>query len=159
LINSKNRVKGFASLMVLLMATFALTACSSSEETAALDLAPVPFELVVDENLLSYLSTEEVTGGWAESISEMGGTAVTVIYTPTAGDSAILMTAYSFSSEDFANAQNPNEPPMFGTVVIEADGSVLAVAGPQDSIYDPNTEDGKNVNALNQLIYLPESYR
>ena len=51
-----------------------------------------------------------------------------------------------------------NEPPIYGTEIARADGRVLAVAGPQDSIYDPGTDDGKNISLLYDALYDPESY-
>jgi hypothetical protein len=42
--------------------------------------------------------------------------------------------------------------------LIRKDGKVLSVAGPQDTIFDADTLDGKNVVASNALIYEPENY-
>jgi hypothetical protein len=47
---------------------------------------------------------------------------------------------------------------MYGTEVARADGYVLSVAGPQDSIYDPESQDGKNIGLLYEALYDPESY-
>ena len=45
-----------------------------------------------------------------------------------------------------------------GREVIRRDGKVLSVAGPQDIIFEADTEDSRNVIASNDLIYDPENY-
>lgn len=81
-----------------------------------------------------------------------------VYYQPAEGSRAILMSVYYFPAEKFDAAQNPNEPPSFGREVIRKDGKILSVAGPQDIIFEPDTEDSRNVIASNDLIYDPENY-
>ena len=66
---------------------------------------------------------------------------------------------YFFKKADFEKAQNPNEPPVYGSKVVEENEMVLAIAGPQDSIFDPATQDGKNSMALYTLIYDPKSIK
>jgi len=36
---------------------------------------------------------------------------------------------------------------------------VVAIAGPQDSIFDPNSQDGKNSATLYTLVYDPNSFK
>ena len=43
--------------------------------------------------------------------------------------------------------------------VTQAAVSFLAIAGPQDSIFDPESQDGKNSMALYELIYDPKSFK
>ena len=66
---------------------------------------------------------------------------------------------YYFAKSDFERAQNPNEPPLYGSKVVEANGTILAIAGPQDSIFEPDTQDGKNSMALYSLIYDAKSFK
>jgi hypothetical protein len=47
---------------------------------------------------------------------------------------------------------------LFGTEVSRKDGYVLAVAGPQDSIFEPFTPDGKNITTLYEELYKKSSY-
>ena len=42
--------------------------------------------------------------------------------------------------------------------LLRADGNVLAVVGPQDSMFDSESEDGKNIGLLYEALYDPESY-
>ena len=81
-----------------------------------------------------------------------------VYYQQAEGSRAILMSVYFFPADKFDAAQNPNEPPSFGREVIRKDGKVLSVAGPQDIIFEPDTEDSRNVIASNDLIYDPGNY-
>ena len=43
-------------------------------------------------------------------------------------------------------------------MLVENTGKILSVAGPQDIIFEPDTEDSRNVIASNDLIYDPENY-
>jgi hypothetical protein len=47
---------------------------------------------------------------------------------------------------------------MFGQEVSRKDGFVLSVAGPQDSIFEPFTPDGKNITTLYEEIYKKSTY-
>jgi hypothetical protein len=47
---------------------------------------------------------------------------------------------------------------MFGQEVSRKDEFVLSVVGPQESIFEPFTPDGKNVTMLYEEIYKKTSY-
>jgi hypothetical protein len=135
-----------------------LTGCSLSM-TGMVDLAPVPYSFHPPSGLESKLSVEQMTGDWADEAFASGvESASFVIYTPDEGQTAILMGVYYMPESVFDGAANPNEPPLYGTEVARADGYVLAVAGPQDSMYDPESQDGKNIGLLYDALYDPESY-
>jgi hypothetical protein len=84
--------------------------------------------------------------------------AAIVNYKPEEGDPTAFMVAYYMPEDVYDGAIFPDEPSMYGTEVARADGYVLAVAGPQDSIFDPETTDGKNIGVLSEIIYDPDSY-
>jgi hypothetical protein len=84
--------------------------------------------------------------------------AATVTYTPEQGDPTILMGVYYMPESVFDESVNPNEPPLYGSEVARANGYVLSVAGPQDSIYDSESPDGVNIGLLYDALYDPESY-
>jgi len=65
---------------------------------------------------------------------------------------------YYFPAATFDALKNPNEPPAYGQEVIRKNGMVFSIAGPQDSIFDPNTQDGKNISTLYATITKPETY-
>jgi hypothetical protein len=138
--------------------TAVLAGCSLSM-TGMVDLDPVPFSFHPPAGLEAKLSVESMTGQWADEAFAAGVESFSyVIYTPDEGDPAILMGVYFMPESVFDGAANPNEPPMYGSEVARADGNVLAVAGPQDSMYDPESEDGKNIGLLYEALYDPESY-
>ena len=84
---------------------------------------------------------------------------VRINYTADDGSIHGFAGVYYFTKADFKKAQNPNEPPLYGSKVVEDNEMVLAIAGPQDSIFDPNSQDGKNSMALYTLIYDPKSFK
>jgi hypothetical protein len=144
----------------LLGAFFALIwAVPALAGNAALPLSPVPYALNLPEAITGRLSTGESTGPFAEEVKQAGATAsVLVYYQPENGGKTILLAAYYFPADRFDAAQNPDEPPRFGQEVIRKDGMVLSIAGPHDTIYEPDTPDGRNVIAASGLIYTPETY-
>lgn len=137
----------------------AVTATAALADTKSISLAPVPYELRLPSEIAEKLSVEAISGSWAEEVRKWGSEAASVVYyQPAEGSRSILMSVYYFPAEKFDAAQNPNEPPSFGREVIRKNGKVLSVAGPQDTIFDAETVDGKNVVASNDLIYDPENY-
>ena len=143
-------IGGFAALV--------LAGCSLSM-TGMVDLDPVPYSFHPPKGLESKLSVEPMTGEWADEALAAGVTsAVTVTYTPDEGESMVLMNVYFMPESVFDGAANPNEPPLYGSEVARANGYVLSVAGPQDSIYDSESPDGVNIGLLYDALYDPESY-
>jgi hypothetical protein len=143
---------------VAVLAVTGLAGCSLSS-AGMVNLDPVPYSFHTPMGLESQLSVEPMTGQWADEAVAAGmESAVTVTYTPDEGQPAVLMGVYYMPETVFDAAVNPNEPPKYGTEVIRANGHVLAVAGPQDSMYDPSSSDGKNIGLLNEAIYKAENY-
>lgn len=135
-----------------------LAGCALSS-AGMVDLETVPYSFHPPAGLETKLSVEPMTGQWADEAFAAGmESAVTVTYTPDEGEPAILMGAYYMPESLFDAAANPNEPPIYGTEIARADGRVLTVVGPQDSIYDPATDDGKNISLLYEALNDPESY-
>lgn len=144
--------------LVAVLAATVLAGCSLSS-AGMVNLDPVPFSFHPPMGLESQLSVEPMTGQWAdEAIAAGMESAVTVTYTPDEGQPAVLMGVYYMPEIVFDAAINPNEPPKYGTEVLRANSHVLAVAGPQDSMYDPSSNDGKNIGLLNEAIYKAENY-
>ena len=136
-----------------------VTVTAAWAETRTISLAPVPYELRLPDEIARNLSVEAISGEWAEEVKKWGADAASLVYyQPAEGSRSILMSVYYFPADKFDAAQNPNEPPSFGREVIRKDGKVLSVAGPQDTIFDAETVDAKNVVASNALIYEPENY-
>jgi hypothetical protein len=148
-------------LLRILVAGFAalsLASCSLSM-TGMVDLDPVPYSFHPPMGLESKLSVEPMTGDWADEAFAAGVTsAVTVTYTPDEGEPMVLMSVYFMPESVFDESANPNEPPLYGMQVARADGNVLAVVGPQDSMFDSESEDGQKIGLLYEALYDPESY-
>jgi len=148
--------------MIRFLAAAALmmvTGTASLAGTTSVSLAPVPYEIKLPDEIAGKLSVEAISGTWAEEVKKWGADAASLVYyQPAEGSRSILMSVYYFPAEKFDAAQNPNEPPSFGREVIRKDGKVLSVAGPQEIIFEPDTEDSRNVVASNALIYEPENY-
>ena len=148
----------FIRALVAGIAAAVLAGCSLSM-SGMVYLDPVPYSFHPPSGLESKLSVEPMTGDWASEVFAAGvESAVTVTYTPDEGQPAILMGVYYMPETVFDGAVNPNEPPLYGSEVARADGYVLSVAGPQDSIYDPESQDGKNIGLLYDALYDPEGY-
>ena len=145
-------------LFLVGIAVATLAGCSNIS-AGMVDLDPVPYSFHPPDGLEKKLSIEPMTGQWADEALAAGVTsAVTVTYTPSEGQPAVLMGVYYMPESVFDAAVNANEPPIYGVEVSRSDNHVLSVAGPQDSMYDPATEDGKNINLLNTVLYDSERY-
>jgi len=84
---------------------------------------------------------------------------VTLSYQPMKGEEAWFMTAYYFNEKVLDKTIFPDEVPPYGFKLITRDGMALSVIGPQESIFDPNTQDGKNFAKLYDILYDAASYR
>jgi len=136
---------------------FILTACIFN--TTKISFEPIPYEMKVPKNVASKITLEPMTGDWAKQLSQAGVTAaLSMNYQAEDGSQHGFAGIYYMPQEKFDGAANPNEPPVFGTEVSRKDGYVLAVAGPQDSIFEPSTPDGKNITLLYEELYQKSSY-
>ena len=142
-----------------------LSGCAnSSPEMVSISLAPVPYSIQVPSEIAKHLSVEDMA---LDTSSEFSGQArlagavaqVYLNYTVDGGTVYGFAGVYYFGKADFVKVGNPNEPPVYGSKVVEENEMVLAVAGPQDSIFDPESQDGKNSMALYELIYDPKSFK
>lgn len=148
------------SRLASLGAALALASCAS-KQTTDFSLAPVPYAMRVPEKIAPRLSTGPIEGPFRREVEKAGARAATTIYFHPKDKNlprSIFLTAYSFPASKFDAAQNPNEPPRFGMQIVRADGMVLSIAGPHDTIYDPHTPSGQEIIALNKIIYESQSY-
>ena len=149
-------MKKLFSLSIISLA-FILTACIFN--TTKISLEPIPYEMKVPKNIASKITLESMTGDWAKQLSQAGVTAaLSMNYQAADGSQHGFAGIYYMPQDKFDSATNPNEPPVFGTEVSRKDGYVLAVAGPQDSIFEPSTPDGKNITLLYEELYQKNSY-
>ena len=143
----------------------ALTSCSSnSQEMVKISLAPAPYTIQVPSEIAKRLSIENMAADTANEFSAQAKAAgaiaqVRINYTADDGSLHGFAGVYYFAKADFEKAQNPNEPPLYGSKVVEENSMVLAIAGPQDSLFEPASQDGKNSMALYTIIYDPQAFK
>ena len=134
-----------------------LTACFFN--TTKISFEPIPYEMKVPKEIAGKLTVEPMTGDYVKQIAQAGVTAALMIYYQAEDGTQHGFAGIYYMPEDkFDAAANPNEPPMFGQEVSRKDGYVLAVAGPQDSIFEPFTPDGKNITTLYEELYKKSTY-
>ena len=142
-----------------------LASCSNdSQAMVKVNLAPVPYSIEVPAEIAKHLSVENMVTNtpneFTNQAREAGAIAqVYINYKSDDGTMHSFAGVYYFKKADFEKAGNPNEPPVYGSKVLEEKSMVLAIAGPQDSIFDPNSQDGKNSMALYTLVYDPKSFK
>jgi hypothetical protein len=142
-----------------------LASCSNdSQAMVEVNLAPVPYSIQVPAEIAKHLSVENmVTSTPSEFTNQaLGAGAIAQVYINYKADDGTMhgfAGVYYFKKADFEKVGNPNEPPVYGSKVLEEKSMVLAIAGPQDSIFDPNSQDGKNTMALYSLVYDPKSFK
>jgi hypothetical protein len=141
----------------ILTLVFLLTACIFN--TTKLSFDPIPYEMKVPKEIAGKLTLEPMTGDWVKQIARAGVTAAfSMNYQAEDGSQHGFAGIYYMPEDKFDAAANPNEPPLFVTEVSRKDGYVLAVAGPQDSIFEPFTPDGKNITTLYEELYKKSTY-
>jgi hypothetical protein len=151
--------------IALLLLGISLVACSkgSNSESSNCVSTNTGYQMCVTPDLFQQLTSEEMKaedGIFQADVFSYGAISATTIYYTdlTAKDKHILLTVFLFPEDKFDAAANPNEPPMFGQEVIRESGNVLSVAGPQDSMFDPESQDGKNITALYEAMYKAQTW-
>ena len=142
-----------------------LTSCSNdSQAMVKVNLAPVPYSIEVPAEVAKHLSIENmITSAPSEftnQAQEAGAIAqVYINYKAADGTMHGFAGVYYFKKADYEKAQNPNEPPVFGSKVVEENSMVVLIQGPQESMFDRNSQDDKNAAALYTLIYDAKSFK
>ena len=149
--------RAFFSTLTLVLLLSGCTLVPS--QNVELSLGDIPFTWSVPKNIYSHLTVETPSNEYSQYATDAGAVAQTLVYyTPDSGSRTIFMGLYYFPTARFNAASRPDEPPSFGSKVIESDGMILSAAGPQDSIFDPATQDGKNITELYKNVYTAKSY-
>ena len=128
------------------------------------NLAPVPYSIEVPAEIAKHLSVENMVTStpneFTKQAQEAGAIAqVYINYKAADGTMHGFAGVYYFKKADYEKAQNPNEPPVFGSKVVEENSMVVLIQGPQESMFEPNSQDDKNSAALYTLIYDPKSFK
>ena len=152
-------------LALITVLLFVLSGCANkSPELVKISLAPIPYVFEVPSDIAKRLTIENmelVTSSDFTKQAKQAGAIAQMYINYRADDGSVhgFAGVYYFKKADFETAQNPNEPPIYGSKVVGENEMVLAIAGPQDSIFEPTTQDGKNVSALYTLVYDPKSFK
>ena len=156
-----NQLKfGLIPALLLLLAS-----CSNdSPAMVKVNLAPVPYSIEVPAEIAKHLSIENMvtstSNEFTNQAQEAGAIAqVYINYKADDGSMHGFAGVYYFKKADFEKAQNPNEPPVYGSKVVEEKSMVVLIQGPQENIFEPNSQDGKNSAALYTLVYDPKSFK
>jgi hypothetical protein len=140
----------------ILLLVVAITVRISGDDQAWVALTPMPIEMKVPTDIAERISVQDQPVDAAKN----GAVAVvTLSYQPIEGEKAWFMTAYYFIEKDLDKTIFPNEVPPYGLKLITRDSMALSVIGPQESIFDPASQDGKNITKLYDILYEADSYR
>jgi hypothetical protein len=128
------------------------------------NLAPIPYEMSVPLDIAKRITVEDqAIGAEYEFIKQAykdgAISIVSLSYQPIVGEKTSFMAAYYFNEVDLDRTMNPDEVPPYGFKLIAEGGRALSVSGPQDSIFDPTSLDGKNISALYEILYDKNAYR
>ena len=151
----------FTTLGVFLLL---LSYSNISNRSIDVNLAPVPYSIKVPAEIAKHLSIENMITStpseFTNQAQEAGAIAqVYINYKAADGTMHGFAGVFYFKKTDYEKAQNPNEPPLYGSKVLEDKSMVVLIQGPQDSIFDPNSQDGVNSMELYSIIYQPFSYK
>ena len=145
----------FVVLPILLL-VIAITVRISGDDQVWVAINPVPYEMKVPADIANRITVQDQPIDAAKS----GAIAVvTLSYRPIEGDKAWFMTAYYFTEKDLDKTIFPDQVPPYGLKFITHDGMALSVIGPQESIYEITSQDGKNYTMLYDILYNAGSYR
>ena len=140
----------------LLLLVIAITVRSSGDHQVWVALNPVAYEMKVPADIAGRITVQDQVVDAAKSGAV---SVVTLSYQPIEGEKAWFMTAYYFIEKELDKTIFPDQVPPYGFKVITQDGMALSVIGPQESIYEINSEDGKNYTKLYDILYDADSYR
>ena len=152
-------------LLIFFLLLLTLSSCANkSPDLVEISLAPIPYVFEVPSDIAKRLTIENMELGTSSDFTKQAkqaGAIAQMYINYTADDGSVhgFAGVYYFKKADFETAQNPNEPPIYGSKVVGENEMVLAIAGPQDSIFEPTSQDGKNSMALYTLVYDPKSFK
>ena len=141
----------------ILLLFVAITLRVTSNDQVWVALTPMPIEMKVPADIAERITVRHQP---VDPAPTSGAVAVVRLsYQPIEGEEAWFMTAYYFVETDLDKTIFPNEVPPYGLKLITQDGMALSVIGPQESIFDPASQDGKNITKLYDILYEADSYR
>ena len=129
-----------------------------------INLAPIPYEMSIPSDIAKRITVEDQAIGvefefMKQAYKDGAISIVTLSYQPSVGEKTSFMAAYYFNEFDLDKTMNPDQVPPYGFKLIAEDGMAVSVVGPQESAFDPNSQDGKNYAMLYDILYEKKSYR
>ena len=150
------KLRSIFVVLPILLLVIAITVRNSGDDQVWVAINPVPYEMKVPADIAKRITVQDQPIDAAKS----GAVAVvTLSYQPIEGDKAWFMTAYYFTEKGLDKTIFPDQVPPYGLKLITQDGMALSVIGPQESIYEINSQDGKNYTMLYDILYNAGSYR
>ena len=150
------KLRNILFILPILLLVIAITVRISGEDQVWVPITPVPYEMKVPADIAERVTVQDQPIDAAKS----GAIAVvTLSYQPIEGDKAWFMTAYYFTEKDLDKTIFPDEVPPYGFKLLAQDGMAISVIGPQESIYEITSQDGKNYTMLYDILYDAGSYR
>jgi hypothetical protein len=146
----------YLALFPILLLFLAIIVRVTSNDQAWVALTPAPIEMKVPVDIAERITVQDQPVDAAKSGAV---SVVTLSYQPIKGEKAWFMTAYYFIESDLDKTIFPDEVPPYGLKLITRDGMALSVIGPQESIFQPSSQDGKNMTKLYDILYDTNSYR
>ena len=142
--------------MPVLLFVIAISVRNSGDDQVWVDLNPVKYEMQVPTDIAERVTVQDQP---INAVKSGAVAVVTLSYQPIEGDKAWFMTAYYFTENELDKTIFPDEAPPYGLKVLAQDGMALSVLGPQESIYERNSQDGKNYTKLYNILYNADAYR
>jgi hypothetical protein len=145
-------------LFILMASAIGLTRTSHTW----INLASLPYEMKVPSDLANRISVrEEAIDADLLKQAKIDGaiSVVSASYQPIKGEKAWFMTVFYFNEKNLDKTMRPDEVPPYGFKLFAEDGMAVSVVGPQESAFDPKSQDGKNYAMLYDILYEKKSYR
>ena len=146
----------YLALFPILLLFLAIIVRVTSNDQAWVALTPAPIEMKVPVDIAERITVQDQPVDAAKSGAV---SVVTLSYQPIEGEKAWFMTAYYFIEKELDKTIFPDQVPPYGFKVMAQDGMALSVIGPQESIYEINSQAGKNYTKLYDILYDADSYR
>ena len=143
-------------ILPVLLFVIAISVRNSGDDQVWVDLNPVKYEMQVPTDIAERVTVQDQP---INAVKSGAVAVVTLSYQPIEGDKAWFMTAYYFTENELDKTIFPDEVPPYGLKVLAQDGMALSVLGPQESIYERNSQDGKNYTKLYNILYNADAYR
>ena len=143
-------------ILPVLLFFIAISVRNSGDDQVWVDLNPVKYEMQVPTDIAERVTVQDQP---INAVKSGAVAVVTLSYQPIEGDKAWFMTAYYFTENELDKTIFPDEAPPYGLKVLAQDGMALSVLGPQESIYERNSQDGKNYTKLYNILYNADAYR